>query len=57
MNKIQDEKLKWYNKGWNACLREWKWRIDELGEKDFQDIKVKDLWVFNSLLEIIKKLK
>ncbi len=46
--KIKDEKFIWYTKGWNACMREFSWRLKFLFEKD------EKYW---RILEIIEKLK
>ena len=45
--KVKDEKFIWYNKGWDACIREFEWRIKFLEED-------KNYYL---VLEVIDKLK
>ena len=34
INQIKDKKHIWYNKGWDACVREFEWRLKFLFEKN-----------------------
>ena len=47
IKKIKDEKHIWYDKGWDACIREFEWRIKFLEED-------KNYYL---VLEVIEKLK
>lgn len=37
MKKEKDIKKVWYDKGWDACVKEFEWRIEETSEKFRKD--------------------
>lgn len=62
--KPEHELLKgmWHKKGWDACLREIKWRIVEMFQKNSKTPKGRywsrnPFWIARELQEIIDKLK